>query len=128
VKGIRFYAEYRDTGKTQPCGTVVAIETEYHSVQNLGDRWGLVYDGYGAVFSRPNSPVATTGVALDYLRDYCKRVTESEARETHPRLFEFLDEDHAARVLEAVDGSLYGAKPSQVKGGTGESGNTARRR
>jgi hypothetical protein len=91
VKGIRFYEEYHDSKKTESAGNVVAVETAYKRVANVGTHVETVYDAYAAVFARPNSPVATTGAAQSYLRECCKQVSESRAREVHPRLFEFLD-------------------------------------
>jgi hypothetical protein len=45
-----------------------------------------------AIFDWPNSPVAGTGVSLDYLRQKCKRISEAQARTIHPVLFEWLDQ------------------------------------
>jgi len=53
----------------------------------------LCYEGFVGVFDRPNSPVNFSGAALDYLREKCKRVSETKARTIHPALFERLDHD-----------------------------------
>ncbi len=60
-----------------------------------GSYWSsdkLCYEAIAALFEQPNSPVAGTGVALDYLRQKCKRISEAKARTIHPALFERLDQ------------------------------------
>jgi hypothetical protein len=60
-----------------------------------GSYWSsgrLCYEALAALFVRPNSPVAGTGVALGYVRQKCKRISEAQARTIHPALFERLDE------------------------------------
>ena len=52
----------------------------------------ICYEAIAAVFDWPNSPVAGTGVACDYLRHKCKRISEAKARIIHPALFERLDQ------------------------------------
>lgn len=87
MKGIRFYAEFNDKSKRQPGGNVVAA-----LVLN-GSYWSSAtacYEAIAALFDQPNSPVAGTGVALDYLRQKCKRISEAKARRIHPALFERL--------------------------------------
>lgn len=96
MKGVRFYEEFTDSARKASAGTVVAVETAYRRRANVGDHYETVYDGVAAVFVRPNSPVATTGVAQSYLRESCRQVSESRAREVHPRLFEFLEESNAS--------------------------------
>jgi len=51
----------------------------------------VCYEAIAALFDRPNAPVAGTGVALDYLREKCKRVNETKAHTIHPVLFQRLD-------------------------------------
>lgn len=51
------------------------------------------YEAIAGLFDRPNSPVASTAVAVDVLREKCKRVPERRAREVHPELFKYLDHD-----------------------------------
>jgi hypothetical protein len=90
MKGIRFYQEFEDRSKRRPCGTIVAAcvcNGPYFSSSKA------CYDGFVGVFDRPNSPVNVSGVALDYLREKCKRVSEAIARTIHPALFERLDRD-----------------------------------
>jgi len=52
----------------------------------------LCYEAIAAVFALHNSRVAGTGVALDYLRQKCRRISEAKARKIHPALFERLDQ------------------------------------
>ena len=89
MKGIRFYLEFRDKSKRWPGGTVVAALVLNGSYWSSGR---VCYEAIGALFDRPNSPVAGTGVALDYLRQKCKRISEAKARIIHPALFERLDQ------------------------------------
>ena len=86
--GIRFYAEFQDKSKRQPGGNAVAVLTLNGAYWSSGQ---LCYEALAALFDRPNSPVAGTGVALDYLRQKCKRISEARARIIHPALFERLD-------------------------------------
>lgn len=100
MKGMRFYEEYTDQhSRRQSAGTCVAVDTETGRLENLGDRLGWVYEGLAAVFTGRNGPVSSTGVSVDYLREWCKRVSEAEARDIHPRLFEWLDmeQDYVAQ-------------------------------
>jgi len=96
MKDVRFYVEYANktekgkSGKgagTNHSGTVMAIfvGNEYWS----GGQY--VYGGMGAIQNYPDSPVATTGVSFEYLRENCKRIPESVARQIHPELFRCLD-------------------------------------
>ena len=87
MNGIRFYLEFRDTAKRRCDGNVVA------ALVCNGSYWSggvLCYEALGAVFDHPDAPVASTGVALDYLRRKCKRISEAAARRVHPALFERL--------------------------------------
>jgi len=52
---------------------------------------GLV-EGFASTFDRPNSPVDWISIDPEMLGE---RVTEEEAREIHPRLFEQIDEDES---------------------------------
>jgi hypothetical protein len=88
MKGIRFYLEFNDRLKRKSSGTVVAALVLNGTYPSSGR---LCYEAVAAVFDRPNAPVAGTGVALDYLRAKCKRVSEAKARSVHHALFERLD-------------------------------------
>jgi hypothetical protein len=89
MNGIRFYLEFRDKSKRQSGGNIVAV------LVFDGACWsgGKVCDeAMPALFDRPNAPVAGTGVALDSLREKCKRMNEARARTIHPALFERLNQ------------------------------------
>lgn len=87
MNGIRFYQEFKDRAKRRSGGTVVAALVVNGSYWSSGI---FCYEALAALFDQPNSPVATTGVALDYLRRRCKRISEVKARTIHPALFERL--------------------------------------
>ena len=90
MKGIRFYLEFTDRSKQRSEGNIIA------ALAINGAYWSdgrICYEAIAAVFHFPDSPVAGTGVALDYLRVRCKRVSEMEARLVHPTLFRRLEED-----------------------------------
>ena len=89
MNGIRFYQEFSDKSRHQPGGTVVAALVLNGSYRSSGT---ICYEALAAVFDRPNSPVAGTGVSLDYLRRKCRRIGEARARTIHPVLFERLDQ------------------------------------
>ncbi len=60
-----------------------------------GSYWSsgtICYEAIAAVFDWPNALVTGTGVACDYLRQKCKRISEATARTLHPALFERLDQ------------------------------------
>ena len=88
MNGIRFYLEFEDQSKRQPGGNVVAVLALNGAYWSSGK---LCYEAIAALFEKPNAPVAGTGVALDYLRQRCKRISEAKARVIHPELFNRLD-------------------------------------
>ena len=88
MTGIRFYAEFQDKSKCQPGGNVVAVLALNGAYWSSGE---LCYEAIAALFEQPDSPVAGTGVALGYLRQRCRRVSEAQARAIHPALFKRLD-------------------------------------
>jgi hypothetical protein len=57
-----------------------------------GSSGKICYEAIAGLFDRPNSPVAGTGVALDYLRQKCMRISEAKARSIHPVLFDRLNQ------------------------------------
>ena len=88
MSGIWFYQEYSDKSKRSSAGTIIA------ALVCNGIYWSsgkVCYEAIAGLFDRPNSPVAGTGVASDYLHQKCKRVSEAKARIIHPALFERLD-------------------------------------
>ena len=88
MTGIRFYAEFHDKSKHQPGGNVVAVLALNGAYWSSGK---LCYEAIAALFEQSDSPVAGTGVARDYLRQRCQRVSEARARAIHPKLFKRLD-------------------------------------
>jgi hypothetical protein len=88
MKGIRFYEEFNDRAKRKPGGTVVAALVLNGTYWSSGQ---MCYEAVAGLFGQPNSPVAGTGVALDYLRRKCRRISEVKARAIHPALFQRLD-------------------------------------
>jgi hypothetical protein len=90
MKGIRFYLEFKtakDKRRGNHTGNVFAacIETKYMS------RKEPCIEGFGSVYDRANSPCCYIEASLDYLRLNCKRISESQAREIHPMLFERME-------------------------------------
>ena len=89
MNGIRFYLEFTDKSKRKPGGTVVAALVLNGSYWSSGT---ICYEAIAAVFDWANSPVAGTGVACNYLRQKCQRISEAKARAIHPAMFERLDQ------------------------------------
>jgi hypothetical protein len=89
VKGVRFYDEYINTTKRQPTGNVVAVFVENGVFWSNGQ---ACYEALAGIYAHGDSPVASTGVSLDYLSKNCKRISEQKARKIHHRLFERLDD------------------------------------
>ena len=91
MKGYRFYLEYDTPTLKRHCthsGTVIA--TFGDPFISLGH---AMIECIGSVYNEPNSPVCCTSANLDYIHDYCKRISEVKAREIHPKLFERLDSE-----------------------------------
>ena len=84
MNGIRFYLEFTDASKRQSGGNVIAALVANGSYWSSGTIW---YEALAGLFEQPNAPVAGTGVALDYLRRKCQRISEAKARTIHPALF-----------------------------------------
>lgn len=99
MRGIRFYLEYSSpteknkATRKQPgnhTGNVFAAFVENGSYP-CGD--GGCVDGVGSVFYQPNSVVVGTGASWKFLQENCLRISEEQAREIHPALFERLDQE-----------------------------------
>lgn len=99
MKGIRFYLEYATPADRRQAtrasmgnhqGNVFAafVENGVYSVNGVAK-----YEGFGAVYFRPNSPVAGTSAQLEYLSTHCLRISEQQARQIHPEMFTRLDEE-----------------------------------
>lgn len=89
MDGIRFYADYgskkaKRRGGDAPNALGILIDAKRFEDKDV------MYDAVAAVFDHKNSGVATTGVSRGYLRESCKRISESEARRIHPNLFALL--------------------------------------
>ena len=84
MNGIRFYLEFADTAKRQSGGNVIAALGANGTYRSDGT---ICYEALAALFDQPNAPVASTGVALAYLRLKCQRISEIKARSVHPALF-----------------------------------------
>jgi hypothetical protein len=89
MNGIRFYLEFTDKAKRKS-GDIVVAALVLNGRYWIGGT--ICYEAIAAVFDWPNSPVAGTGVACDYLRQKCRRISEAKARTIHPALFERLDQ------------------------------------
>ena len=87
IQGIRFYEEFKDNAKRKPGGTVVAALVLNGTYWSSGH---VCWEALAGLFDQPNSPVAGTGVALDYLRQKCRRISQIKARAIHPALFQRL--------------------------------------
>jgi hypothetical protein len=88
IQGIRFYEEFKDNAKRKPGGTVVDALVLNGTYWSSGH---VCWEALAGLFDQPNSPVAGTGVALDYLRQKCRRISQIKARAIHPALFQRLD-------------------------------------
>jgi hypothetical protein len=93
MKGIRFYLEYADKKEKAKAtvknpgnhtGNCVAVFTEYRNHATM--------DAIGAVYYTPNSPVASTGISMDYIREKCKRIPASMVKDIHPKLWYYLQD------------------------------------
>jgi hypothetical protein len=97
MKGVRFYLEHKtpqDKRRGKHSGNVCAVVLNHPSGNHpLAYKSGPVwcYEAICGIFDRPNSEVAGTGVSINGLRENCKRIPESKAREIHPNLFRVLD-------------------------------------
>lgn len=98
MRGVKFYLEYPNSKEKRKAtrkdlgnhsGNVIAI-LENGTYISGGQ---AVKDGIAAVYDWPDSPPASTGVSLEYLRERAKRISEKTAREIHPQLFEWLDRE-----------------------------------
>lgn len=94
MKGYRFYEEFTTKLKDKSAGNCLAL---YHGegveTPEIVSRLRYYLEGVGAIFLRPNSEVAVTGISREFLRERCKRVSEKRAREIHPILFEYIDRE-----------------------------------
>jgi hypothetical protein len=103
MKDFRFYLEFPSASAKKRSGRqhaghagniFAAIDTFGDNRFQYPDHKGiLMTEGLGAVFTWPNSPVASTQANVrGWLQPLCKRIPENLAREIHPVLFEHLDD------------------------------------
>ena len=95
MKGYRFYEEVwqKDRKAEESQGTVIAV-----LLQENGRGWSPLWTAKGdvcecvsGIYDEPNSPVCSGSVSVDYMRAFCRRISEKRAREIHPKLFEYLE-------------------------------------
>jgi hypothetical protein len=95
MKNVHFYLDHettQDKRQGHHTGNVTAVFTDTGRFSREFDgNYG--YDAVGAVYSTPNSPVASTSVSITWMQTKGKRISEAEARTIHPCLFASLDED-----------------------------------
>jgi hypothetical protein len=98
MKGYKFFLEYPNnkdkrngTRKSlgNHLGTIVAVIDD--TARATGN--GIEQDAISAVQDIPNSGTNYGGVSWDYLAERCKRISEAQAREIHPVLFQRLDDN-----------------------------------
>lgn len=96
MRGVRFYLEYPNSTEKRRAtrkalgnhsGNVIAVLDNGTYISG----GQAVVDGIAGVYDWPDSPPASTGVSLEYLRERAKRISEATAREIHPELFKWLD-------------------------------------
>ena len=92
MKGIRFYEELK--GRDSTSNVIASLHGNGIFYSSSGNPKMSIpcYEAIASLFETPNSPVASTSVAVEYLQEYCKRVSEKKARELHPELFKRLDD------------------------------------
>ena len=97
MKGIMFYVEYPSKAAKRKVGKGIGYTHSGNVIARFQDQawWNGSQQVHGiicAVHSWRNSPVAGSSAVQEYLREYCKRIPESTAREIHPELFKRLDD------------------------------------
>jgi hypothetical protein len=93
MKGYRFYLEYetpKDKRARKDTGNVLAVNVADEMWFDAEDGWQR--DAIGAVYHHQNSAVASTSVSLNLLAKHTRRISEAQARQIHPALFEYLDQ------------------------------------
>lgn len=98
MKNYRFYLEFKDAKskrkatRLNPCnhsGNVIATIP----VNGYWVRDGqIMNDAIGALQDMPNSVCCGTSCSYGYLRERCIRISEKQARDIHPNLFNYLEQ------------------------------------
>lgn len=97
MKGFKFYLNYpnkkeKNKGTRKKFGNhkhqVVAVIDDTKRINNNE----IVFDGIGAIFNTDNSPVSSIVISDSYLNEFCKRISEEQARDIHSELFKYLDD------------------------------------
>ena len=93
MKGYRFYLEHESAkdkraGKHSGNCFAVLLGKDGRPLRQSDPK---MVEGIGAVYEHPDSGVAGTSADRGFLREKCKRISESKAREVHPKLFIILD-------------------------------------
>ena len=97
MKDYTFYLEYptlKDKRKAtrkelgNHSGTVLAVYGDWFNIGHYYKK-----ECVSSVYDKPNSDVCCSSCDSGYLNDKCKRISDKQAREIHPKLFQYLDED-----------------------------------
>lgn len=96
MKGIRFYLEYPNSTEKDKATRKAIGNHEGNVAAVFYENWRVVdgegyYDAISAAYFRPNSPVCSGSVSDGWLKKRGKRISETQAREIHPALFDYLD-------------------------------------
>lgn len=94
MKGVRFYAESRETvarlkERAANGEKVACFALDIEDVN--GRSWRYNPGGAGLAIDGVFSSVCYTSCSLDWLRTKCKRIPESLARKLHPELISYLE-------------------------------------
>lgn len=100
MKGFIFYLEYPNHAEKRKAtrkslgnhsGNCIAVDSDRNS-QLEQYRVNLCYPSIQGVFNWKNSDCCSATVSVDYLSNNCKRISEAQAREIHPKLFSYIEE------------------------------------
>ena len=95
MKGYIFYLEFptakakrKATRKNLTGHKGNCIAVIFDRAEQL-EQWRVnkCYQAFSAVQDLPNNPCCFTQVSPNYLAERCKRISEAQAREIHPKLF-----------------------------------------
>lgn len=97
MNGVRFYFDYgsakaKRQGGDAPNALALLVANGCRST----------WDAIAALTDEPNSPVCGTGVSPEYLREACKRVSQTEAYRVHPALKVRMIEDEARETVASA--------------------------